>query len=36
MALKREEEAGDADDGDAEEAGGIAPSGRTACGPDSR
>jgi hypothetical protein len=33
-ALKREEEAGDADDGDAEEGGGVSPSGRSACGPE--
>jgi hypothetical protein len=30
--LKRQEEGGDADDGDAEEGGGIAPSRRKACG----
>jgi hypothetical protein len=31
-AVKRQEETGDADDGDAEESGGIAPSRRKACG----
>jgi hypothetical protein len=31
-AVKRQEETGDADDGDAEEGGGIAPSRRKACG----
>jgi hypothetical protein len=30
--VKRQEETGDADDGDAEEGGGITPSRRKACG----